>query len=299
MNSNLKYFQNMFNSHQIKMKNEFLDKISQKFTIFYVTQLEDIKTINNTKNETNFIFIDTMECNQEEFLIIFFEQKIILISKTNISLLESFFTNNSNSKIIVISNEIEEIISKYVHIDKQESKEMTEVFDSINYNEISRFFNSFIVKISSNKQINYIWHELQRSILSCIVQKSYLKMNKNRLLNFDFKDKPENREIELNNSNNIKITNLGASISSTELICHIGLEQLFAMKIFYNSQRDKLFGREKRNYEMIHHPLIPKFYGIGKKNKEELLLVEYIKGSSLDKISEMKLNKEEKKSIQC
>ncbi|KAK8845191.1 hypothetical protein M9Y10_021373 [Tritrichomonas musculus] len=48
---------------------------------------------------------------------------------------------------------------------------------------------------------------------------------------------------------------------------------------------------------MIHHPLIPKFYGIGKKNKEELLLVEYIKGSSLDKISEMKLNKEEKMSI--
>ena len=69
------------------------------------------------------------------------------------------------------------------------------------------------------------------------------------------------------------------------------------MKIFYDADRKKLFEREKRNYKMICHPLIPKFYGIGKINKEERLLIEYIKGSSLQKISEMKLNKEDKISI--
>ena len=66
------------------------------------------------------------------------------------------------------------------------------------------------------------------------------------------------------------------------------------MKIFNDIEWKKLFEREKRNYEIIHHPLIPKFYGIGKINKEVCLFIEYIKGRSLYEIKEMKLNKEEK-----
>lgn len=81
------------------------------------------------------------------------------------------------------------------------------------------------------------------------------------------------------------------------ITCHIGLEQLFEMKIFYDADHEKLFESEKRNYNMIYHPLIPKFYGIGKYNKEERLLIEYNKRSSLQKTSEMKLNKEDKISI--
>ncbi|KAK8845192.1 hypothetical protein M9Y10_021374 [Tritrichomonas musculus] len=228
----LKYFQNTFNSHQIRMKDEFLDKIYQKFKIFFVSQIEDISTINTTINKGNIIIIDTMEYNKEEYLIICFEQTIILISKSNISFLENFFTNNINSNFIVISKKIEEIIAQYAQIDKPESKEIIEIYDYIKNKERPLIFSSFIVKTPLNKQINSIWLGLQRSILVFIIKKSYQKMNKNRLSNFDFKDKPENREIELNSSNNIRITKLGASISSTELICHLGLEQLFAMKIF-------------------------------------------------------------------
>ena len=127
----LKYFQNTFNSHQIKMKDEFLDKIYQKFKIFFVSQIEDISTINTTIKKDNIMIIDTMEYNKEEYLIICFEQTIILISKSNISFLENFFTNNINSNFIVISKEIEEIIAQYAQIDKPESKEMIEIYDYI------------------------------------------------------------------------------------------------------------------------------------------------------------------------
>ena len=293
----IKQFQDVFNSHQLQMRDKFLDSIYQKFTIYYITKKEDKPIINDLPNETKIIIIDSMKYDNEEYTIICFEQTIILLSKTKISLLENFFTNPNDSKIIQISDKKENELPQHIKIDDQESDEMIEIYNFILENEEGRFLYYFNLLSPSNNDLNKIWHELRRIILVFIVKKSYLKMSTNRFLSFDANKNQEINEYELNNFNFIKIKQLGASISSAELICHIGLEQLFAMKIFYDADRKKLFEREKRNYKMICHPLIPKFYGIGKINKEERLLIEYIKGSSLQKISEMKLNKEDKISI--
>ncbi|KAK8834470.1 cAMP-dependent protein kinase catalytic subunit [Tritrichomonas musculus] len=119
-------------------------------------------------------------------------------------------------------------------------------------------------------------------------------MNKDRLSNFENSENNESTEIELNNFNHIKLEDLGVGASTTVLICHLGLEQLLAMKIFYNIESEKLFEREKRNYEKIRHPLIPRFYGTGRIKNEKCLLIEYIKGISLDNIKQIKLNQEDK-----
>lgn len=67
-------------------------------------------------------------------------------------------------------------------------------------------------------------------------------MNKDRLSNFENSENNESTEIELNNFNHIKLEDLGVGASTTVLICHLGLEQLLAMKIFYDVDRVKLFG---------------------------------------------------------
>ena len=288
------------------MKNEFLDKIYQKFSFSFLDKIEDSLKIDLIKNEIGIILIDIMKYFNEEYLIICFEGTIILVSKTKVSFLENFFMNQKHSKIIAISNKIGGIIPEYIRIDDEESKEMIKIYNQIKENEKSRFFKYFKIESPINEEFNNIWQEIGRSILILIVIKSYSKINKNRFSDFrtflnnkeDEKIKKnennDNIDIELNNFNHIKIADLGSGNSATTLICHLELEQLFAMKIFYSEDYKKLIEREKRNYEKIHHPLIPKFYGICRMNKKESLLIEYIKGHSLNEIKEMKLKNEDK-----
>ena len=139
MNSGIKCFQNLFNSHQIKMKDEFLDKIYQKFKIYFISKFEDTAEINDIKNRTKIIIIDTMEYFNEEFLIICFEETIILVSKTTISLLEHFFRKHDDSKIIIAFDKIEEILPEYVQIDKEESNKMKKISIKLKETKISDF----------------------------------------------------------------------------------------------------------------------------------------------------------------
>lgn len=139
MNSGIKCFQNLFNSHQIKMKDEFLDKIYQKFKIYFISKFEDTAEINDIKNRTKIIIIDTMEYFNEEFLIICFEETIILVSKTTISLLEHFFRKHDDSKIIIAFDKIEEILPEYVQIDQEESNKMKKISIKLKETKISDF----------------------------------------------------------------------------------------------------------------------------------------------------------------
>ena len=122
----------------------------------------------------------------------------------------------------------------------------------------------------------------------------YLKTNKDRFNNFTENSIEDKKEIKLNNHNYIKIKHLGAGSSSVDLIYHIELEQLLALKRFPCNKDRTLLDREKRNYERIDHPLITKYYGNGRMNKEEFILVEFIKGHSLSDIKKLELNEEDK-----
>ena len=294
MSRYLKVFQDLYNSQQIKMINEFFDGIQQKFKIFFIMEFHGTPMINNANNEIKVIIFDTMKYQGEEYAIFCFEQTIIIISFSNISFLKKFFENHNDSKFVSISNESANKLDTYLSIDEQESKEMKKIYSMISSNESGRLFYSFIIKKPTNKRFNEIWQKIRPSILCFIVKKSYNKIGKDSLSDFDEDIK---QEIELNRFNYISIKRLGSGNSSIDLICHLGLEQLFAMKVFSQMEQEKLFEREKRNYEMIHHHSIPKFYGVGKIGKDKCLLIEYIKGTSLGKIDEMNLNKKEKISL--
>lgn len=42
---------------------------------------------------------------------------------------------------------------------------------------------------------------------------------------------------------------------------------------------NKLFHREKSNYQKLNHPLLPKFFGVNESEKS--IIIEYIKGDTL------------------
>ncbi|KAK8843898.1 hypothetical protein M9Y10_024980 [Tritrichomonas musculus] len=288
----------------IKLTDEYLDKIYKNFKIFSISKFEDTTLINNIKNDTKIIIIDIMEYKNEEYIVICFEKVITLISKSNFHFLQKFFTNHHDSNMITISEEIHEIINlnKYGIVNEKESKEMKETYDYILRNERSRFLLYFMIQYPSDEDMIEIWKELRLIILCFIIKRSYLKINQNRFHHFneienenkEIKEINEIKEITLNKHDYIKIKHLGLETSIVELIYHIEFEELFAMKIFNGNENSRLIEREKRNYKILDHPLIPKCYYIGTVNREEFILIEYIKGKSLDKIKELNLKYEDK-----
>lgn len=292
MNSDLVNFQTIFNDGMIKFRDEYLNRIYQNFRLYFISKLEDIILINDIKNETKIIIFDIIECNNEECVTACFDKTIIIVLKTNISFLQNFFTDQKDSLIITISDEIPEILSKYTQINERESNEMREIYDNITTNEYSKFLSFFLVKYPAKEAICEIWIEIRRSILSFIVKKSYCKLNNDHNRNFKENEKEDNLEITLNNHNYIKIKHLGTGSSLVDLIYHIEHEQLLALKRC--QEETFLIEREKRNYKMIDHPFITKYYGAGEIGKDNFLLVEYINGVSLNNIKELCLTKEDK-----
>lgn len=85
------------------------------------------------------------------------------------------------------------------------------------------------------------------------------------------------------------LNQIGTTFSSrVELIYHIGHGQLFALKLFYGSECEKLYKRELRNYERISHPSLPRLYGKYENGENHCLIIEYIRGQSLMNIKKNK-----------
>ena len=82
-----------------------------------------------------------------------------------------------------------------------------------------------------------------------------------------------------------------------KLIYSIEREEIFLLKIFHDEKANLLFERESHNYLNIHYPYFPKYFGKSKFYSYNCILIEYIKGDTLDNISQMNLDKETKIKI--
>lgn len=88
--SDIAAFQSVFNTQQIKLKDELLDKIYKHFKIYIISKFEEITTINEMKNDTKVIVFDLIEYLDAEYLIACFDNTIIIISKSNESSFKFF-----------------------------------------------------------------------------------------------------------------------------------------------------------------------------------------------------------------
>ena len=96
-------------------------------------------------------------------------------------------------------------------------------------------------------------------------------------------------EKTLNNNEYIILRDLG-NMNNVCLMYHIELEQLFVLKIFLDENVEKLFERERLNYQRIKHPFFPKYYGTAQYHSYKAIVIEYIQGKTIDKIEEMNLS---------
>ena len=106
--------QKRFNSKNLHMINRFLDKIFQKFNFYFINQnnqsINEKQFIIERKNESKILIIENIESPYSEYLLIVFDETIILLSKSDNSFLNDLLFKQIDSTIFTTSNKIYSII---------------------------------------------------------------------------------------------------------------------------------------------------------------------------------------------
>lgn len=112
------------------------------------------------------------------------------------------------------------------------------------------------------------------------------------LYDFDFSN------LHLQNNEYIELSDISKGSSATAiLIYHIKSHTLLVLKVPYKEVDDELIEREKNNYIKMNHPFIPKYHGTADYFDSKGIVIEYIRGKTLDKYDLNKLNDDEKIKI--
>ncbi|KAK8836972.1 hypothetical protein M9Y10_037008 [Tritrichomonas musculus] len=291
-----------FINNQAKFQKEGLKNIAEKYNFFLffegdIPNKEELQKITKNIRESKIIVFDQKEKLNEETnkknLIIGFEKTIIIheLSSKSSEFLQYILSINEKLSVIFLS-ETKVIIEQIISIRNKE------IFPDIDIlEEMQSLTRAF--KIRNNN----FWSLIIPSISCYLINNFYLKKNKNRITQFilDFE-----KEISQPNGNDCKficidedeyveLRSIGNTTSSRcVLIFYMKRCEIYVMKqgIGFSSEIFTLFNREKENYEIIRHPCFPKFFGIIKGEKG--IIIEYIKGRTLDHINELELSCEDK-----
>ena len=273
-------FQNVIKTKKNIMNNDFLNKITHQFQCFIIQKEQEIE-FKRDINESKIIIIDKIAKLNPYFLVIF-NNTIIFIS--DLSLLPKLINNIEKSIIFTLSEDTDsEFPIEFQNlIYKFDLEKNTFLANTINY-----FYTNYNPIIHNQKEFKKIWKLIKKSIFSYFVFKSYQKTRENSL-NF--------KQIENEEKKFIKLQTLGYGSSSiVQLVFHIKTEELYALKIINNNDDDDTsFNRECEFYNKIHHPMIPHFHGKTKCGSKDCLIIEYIKGKTLDKIDCSQFTDEDK-----
>ena len=271
-------FQKGFNNHRIQFPIP-----CQDFTCYFYKEISQMDYLQNLLKNSEIIIIDNVGEYNDKFYIIFIDKAIIFIKDCDIKLFLNLILNLKNNSIISTSKIVKEETLSY--------EPQLSFSDASNENDIT--IQSFSKKIleGCNGRMNDI--EICKLILpsfsAYFINKSYKKLEENKI------SKAKIEINELKDDEYIYLHPLGQSGSSkVDLIYHIKLGQLFALKWFYGPESEKLFQRELKNYERICHPSLPRFYGKITKGGNPCLIIEYIRGKTLEKVDTKNLALREK-----
>lgn len=258
MQSLLLDFKPWLSKMSTQIKNENLYKVLEPFTYhLIIDENNDIySNIDKISNRTsNIIFIseyiedDIKYQLGSNFFIICIEKALIFVQQTEIKRFCHFFTTNQKSTIYFQTEKVRSKIEHLLNFKIQNSKEK-----HFTKEELKKFTREFSLHKSAEKtQIINFFTIVIENISSYLLSKAYNKaINYDRIANnIEYEEKPiyENEYIELRN--------IKENVINVCLIYHIEFEQLFALKIFFD---EKLYERERLNYQRIHHPFFPKYY---------------------------------------
>ncbi len=277
------------------MKNyHFTNTISQ-FSIVQINNIYQCSRINNIKTQSKIIIIDNNMKTTENYLIICFDELIIIILRSQFNLLKEFFVYNQDSSIYLTSYDIGINLIYELGFDSDCNNFNYYALDDTFSKEINSFLQHFQIK---NKEFESLFNFIKRSISGYLIKKSYLKSNYDRIENYKEIINFESNDLYIEENEYIKLRIIGTGSSSyVYLIYHIEREELFAMKTYFQDERLKLYTREKANYEHLHHPFFPRLFGHTLMDQKESLIIEYINGKSLNEIKKLILKYEEKLKI--
>ena len=156
---------------------------------------------------------------------------------------------------------------------------------------IEEFSNNIYFQIC-NKKLLSNWTIIQRCISGYLIKKSYLRSRIDRISNCKKILKSDIQEIKIDRNDFITLDLLGKGNSEVKLIYHTKEQKLYAIKQIDNSEK-KLFIREYQNYLKIHHPFLCKFIGLSTFDSFGHLVFEYIDGSTLMQVEQLKLTVKE------
>lgn len=177
---------------KIEISNQELNKVINGYLFFYVS-----KELNPEQNDYLFqqlsiskvaIFdhYKSIESNQEEqFLIIVFENTIICIKSQSINLLHPLFSSNSNLKFCFLSN-AESIFDQNSNIKYSRSN-----FDKYLKNDINNINQKICIRTSHNSRTMNIIETILSSIFGYLIEKCYIKLFQNKKIKtFENKKSP-------------------------------------------------------------------------------------------------------------
>lgn len=268
-------------------KNTFLNDIIGNLAFYMINdENKDHETINQMKNKTKIVIIDACKLSNVFFLIVHFDETVIIVKDSEFHLLKSYFDNNKDSNIYIINIKAAEIYSLNIdNINLPSSSNKNSIMKTnIHIEEVNSYFiseiNQFCIHFSNQTKL-YFWKLIQRSVFGYLIKKSYINHNIDRVLNNNMFFK-EIEEKQIYKKDYIELENVGQGTSSlVRMIFLIETQQLYVMKIIFN---DDLFNREHQNYFKIHHPFLVRYFGFTQKESKQCLIMEYIQGISLDSI---------------
>ena len=289
-------FQSYFENQRIKVSNNLLEKVLYDFIFHFVNKDNQhiiFRSINQTINQSNIVFIDEYKTSDEIYFIFCFDKQILIISEDNLSLLNTFFHNNKDSKVYILpTNDNKSILTTLKFKIPEFNSIQISIDDYYFQSELKSFTSRFIIK---NERIKTFWSKIVPIICGYLIKKSYFNSSVDRIKNYKiFIDSTE--EFDLTEKEFISIRTLDtSSTSSVELIYHIKKEKLFVLKKSTNRDFNlKLFEREHHNYLNLHHPFLLKCYGIVKNDSFCGIILEFIEGKTLNFYRKMNLKIEEK-----
>lgn len=289
-------FKNLVNEKDHERMNRIFFPLIQNFDFLSFSHQDDFpQAILSEIRKSNFIIVDSYSTSTGKYFILCFDEQLIFFEQ-----LDQFYMDQL-SKIFARKKKIYFLNSFSDDFLINEEKQNLFNNDDLHFNhEILTFSESFQL-LSYKDELNNIFKIIRPCLSAYLIKKSYCKMNSYKLedLFAYFEENIEKKERSFQKDEFIKLTKLGSgSASIVELWYHIKEGKLYAIKI----QRDKqvyLIQRELNNYRNTCYPLFPKFYGTIKDNNDTFIVIEYISGRSLEKISEFHFTFEQKVSILC
>lgn len=283
------------NKGNIKTLDEKLRQLLLEYDFIFLSEkvnLNEKPEIYENIKKSKIIMVNFFHKENEEsrYSCIFsFNKTVIYAEKSNLS----FFL----SQFIICNQEIH----FYFITKSNENYEIPKdkcFYVSENVLKLIKGFNSKILKIP--KEILNISEEIKSSITGYIIQEGISRLNNNHIQNIQ-KIQVNSQIASFQNDFLIEISLIGiGSTFATQLHYQIEMEKLIAIKKphFEDEEIPKLMRREIKNYENLHFPLLPEFYGVGGRlisgKGSKYLAIEYIEGISLEDIRKIHLKNNEK-----